>query len=483
MNHNWKQQTMFWLPGVLLFVYVLIRAIVIPVTHDESNTILTYAAYPVADIMLYTDPIPNNHILNTLLIKLLVAVFGLHSLVVRLPNVLGFLLYYIFLIRIIRKIQLPPLIGFACIILMTCNPYFLDFFSLARGYALACAFGMMAVFYAYCFITEKQQSFLIKSVIWSAVAVYTSFTFLNFYVALLFLFILVLIVNQKEKATSKYSDLKKPFIYMGLISLLLGVSIIIPIMRMLETEQFVFWGSKNFYDDTLLTLAKGSFYGKLFLGINYHVWCNIFIVIFSIVVTLGAYSLFRRKLKGLNDSFIFFLLLALGTVCVNICQFYLADTPYLTSRTALLFIPILTLPFIFLANAVQSKVWFWKLPFLIGASLLLGILFKNMNIEFTYEWWFDRDTFHVLNLLEQYHTSTGNNVSLNTNWLYYPSFNFHVQERNLEWLDLTQFHFDTDSLSTTDFYYIIDNEANKLNSNYRLYSAYGDYSRRLLIHR
>lgn len=124
-----------------------------------------------------------------------------------------------------------------------------------------------------------------------------------------------------------------------------------------------------------------------------------------------------------------------------------------------------------------------EIAFLIGASLLLGILFKNMNIEFTYEWWFDRDTFHVLNLLEQYHTSTGNNVSLNTNWLYYPSFNFHVQERNLEWLDLTQFHFDTDSLSTTDFYYIIDNEANKLNSNYRLYSAYGDYSRRLLIHR
>lgn len=483
MDYKWKETVLFWLPGILLFAYILIRAIVIPVTHDESNTVLTFAAYPVADIMLYTDPIPNNHILNTLLIKLSVSVFGLHSLSVRLPNVLGFVVYYLYLIRIIRKMNLQLLLGIACIILMTCNPFFLDFFSLARGYALACAFGMMAVYYAYCFITERQKRFLIKSVLWAAVAVYTSFTFLNFYVALLFLFVLVLIINPQEKASQPNSDLKWSFIFMGLISFALGALIITPIRRMLETGQFVFWGSKNFYDDTLLTLAKASFYGKLFLGINYHVWCNIFIVTFIVVFIVGAYTLFKQKWNVLNSPFVFFLLLAIGTVCVNICQFYFADTPYLTSRTALLFIPILTLPFLFLANAVHSKVWYVELLFLIGACLQLGILLNNANTEYTYEWWFDQDTFHVLNLLEQYHTSTGNVVSLNTNWLYYPSFNFHIQERELEWLQLTPFHFNTDSLSTTDFYYITDNEANKLNSNYRIYSEYGENTRRLFIHR
>lgn len=483
MNYKLKETVLFWLPGILLFAYILIRAIVIPVTHDESNTVLTYAAYPVSDIMLYTDPIPNNHILNTLLIKLSVSVFGLHSLSVRLPNVLGFLLYYIFLIRIIRKMKLPPLMGFACIILMTCNPFFLDFFSLARGYALACAFGLMAVYYAYCFITEKRKLFLIKSVIWSAVAVYTSFTFLNFYVALLFLFVLVLIINHQEKTSLRHSDLIRSFIFMGLISLALGALILTPIMRMLETEQFVFWGSKNFYDDTLLTLAKGSLFGESFLTLNFHSWCNIFLLIFILISIFGLRILIIRKIKSISEPFVFFLLLAIGTVIVNIAQFYFVDTPYLTSRTALLFIPILTMPFLFLAQYLKSKNAFLKIPFLVWAVLQLGILFKNMNISSTYEWWFDQDTFHVLNLLEQYHLETGEDVSLNTDWIYYPSFNFHMQDRDVKWLHLAPYHIETDTISTTHFYYTTSDEAPKLVLHYRIYARYGWNTRQLLIHR
>lgn len=481
MDVRIKQNPVIFLPGILLFGYIVFRAIALPITHDESNTVLTYAAYPVRDILLYSDPVPNNHILNTLLIKALVSLFDLHSFVVRLPNVLGFLLYYGALLGIIRKMQLPALAACACIFVMTCNPFFIEFFSLARGYALACAFGMLSAYYALCFLSGFGRVDFVKSLLWAAVAVYTSFTFLNYFVALAAVLMLVIIACRKGTPVLRVG---KYLPYCLLISFLLGGMIAIPVKRMVETDQFVYWGNKNFYDDTMLTLARSSLYGDNFLGMGYHGWCVVFAAVFCIAAVIAFKKLPVQKYRGIANPSVFFLVLAAGTVCVNIGQFYIVGTPFLTSRTALLFIPILTLPLIFTAAGLPPHWRFRQLPLLIGAGLQLGIFLKNMNAINIYEWWFDVNTFQVLHQLEQYHMATGAEVSLNTNWLYYPSFNFHISERHLEWLHLTPFHKSTDLESTADFYYITDSEAATLQTNYRLYCAYGwDDSRRLLIHR
>src|SRR5213078_1005757 len=83
-----------FLLGICLLAYVIVRAIMLPVTHDESNTCLIYSTMSVHDIVTYAVPVPNNHILNTLLIKFFSGLFGMHPLPVRLPNILGFILYF-----------------------------------------------------------------------------------------------------------------------------------------------------------------------------------------------------------------------------------------------------------------------------------------------------------------------------------------------------------------------------------------------------
>ena len=91
--------------GLLLFGYILARAIILPITHDESGTCLVFSTQSVSDIVSYAQPIPNNHILNTLLVKLFSQLFGWHPLIVRLPNVLAFVLYFFSGLAILRLLN------------------------------------------------------------------------------------------------------------------------------------------------------------------------------------------------------------------------------------------------------------------------------------------------------------------------------------------------------------------------------------------
>lgn len=474
-----------WLPGIFFFVYIVVRAIAVPVTHDESNTILTYAAYSVADIMLYTDPVPNNHIVNTLLIKLFVAIFGLESFVVRLPNVLGFFLYYFFLLRLVRLFAPNLLSAFIAIVLLTCNPFFIEFFSLARGYALACAMLMASVFYTYQYLSDGKDKFLLSAMVWAAIGVYTNFTLLNFYVALSGLLSIAVVVKKHEAGVgvSWMQYLNRLFKIIFLVTVVLAAFIIIPIIRMVETAQFIHWGHRNFYDDTLLTLTSASFYGESFLQLEAVQWCFLFVLAFTILTVVAFLRIIKNRMAFISDPFVFFQFLALSTVFVNIAQFYIAGTPYLTSRTALFFIPVFALPFAFIcADVAQKKILlFW--PFIIASCIAIGVFAKNMNTKRTLEWWYDADTKTILHLLEQYHIATQQPVSLNTNWLFFPSFNFHIQARDIQWIQLTSFHKDIQTGSETKFYYTTIDEALVLDRNYRLYSSFGWQTRQLLIRR
>lgn len=80
--------------------YIILRAVKIPVTHDEAGTILNYASRSIYSIITYEDPIPNNHLLNTLLIKFSISVLGLNEFACRLPNLIGGFMYLWFGIKI-----------------------------------------------------------------------------------------------------------------------------------------------------------------------------------------------------------------------------------------------------------------------------------------------------------------------------------------------------------------------------------------------
>ena len=127
--------------GVLaLNVY---RAATQSITHDEALTYLWYVDGPIA--RAFGPYMPNNHVLHTLLAWLSVHALGLSELSLRLPSVLGGLLYLCGALRLSRRAFGGGAIGLLGFGLLALNPLVLDFLSAARGYSLAMGFWIWAL--------------------------------------------------------------------------------------------------------------------------------------------------------------------------------------------------------------------------------------------------------------------------------------------------------------------------------------------------
>src|ERR1700683_4687906 len=78
------------LAGLFAMVWAVIRATMQAVTLDEAYTYLYFVATPLKTVLSSSA---NNHVLNTLLMRIATGVFGTSALTVRAPALLGGTLY------------------------------------------------------------------------------------------------------------------------------------------------------------------------------------------------------------------------------------------------------------------------------------------------------------------------------------------------------------------------------------------------------
>lgn len=121
---------------LLLFAWALWRASVLSITCDEATTLRSHVPATWAEILAHSCPVgSNNHLLNTVAIKLLLGVLPETELVVRLPALLGLVLYATALLRGLGLAFRGPRVLLGGI-LLTAHPFVLDMMVLARGYGL-----------------------------------------------------------------------------------------------------------------------------------------------------------------------------------------------------------------------------------------------------------------------------------------------------------------------------------------------------------
>lgn len=127
---------------LMLLIY---RALYVPLIMDEATTFLNYVNQ--GDILPgQTDWQPNNHFLNSLLVWLSVLLFGMDEWVLRLPNILTFLLfgYYAWCWqRLIKDEYLKVLFPLTVFLSL----FYLEFFALSRGYGLSMAALIGAIYH------------------------------------------------------------------------------------------------------------------------------------------------------------------------------------------------------------------------------------------------------------------------------------------------------------------------------------------------
>ena len=128
----------------LRFAFCCYRAATQSVTHDEAYTFLRFADGPFWRVYSTFDA--NNHVLNTMLMWVPVHVFGLSAFAMRLPSLAGGLALTVgcfFLLKDVRSAAFRW-VAFLAICL---NPMLLDFSVAARGYSLALAFFVWALWF------------------------------------------------------------------------------------------------------------------------------------------------------------------------------------------------------------------------------------------------------------------------------------------------------------------------------------------------
>jgi 4-amino-4-deoxy-L-arabinose transferase-like glycosyltransferase len=139
--------------AVLLFAFgvAVYRAKVQPIAHDEALTYEWFLDQGVYDVLRYN---PANHVLQTLLAKPIVKVFGVTELTLRVPSLFGAAVYLLAVYLLCRKLFGEGLVMVLSTALLTLNPQVMDFLAAARGYGLGLA-GLTVAMYAFARLAER----------------------------------------------------------------------------------------------------------------------------------------------------------------------------------------------------------------------------------------------------------------------------------------------------------------------------------------
>jgi len=435
--------------SIYLFSYTLLRAISLGLTYDESFTFLNYVKAPLINSFIYFNP--NNHFLNTLLIKLSTTFLGNSELAIRLPNLLGYLLFlifsYLFLKKNFNKILIVPFF-----IIINFNPYLIEFFGLGRGYGLSMSMIMVSLYYLSLSFEPNQISSQIKvniiflSSFFGMLSVLANLTSLNFYIALI---IVIFIINffkvfilQKNKLNfrnifdfliNKWSS----YIYLTLIILVVLLSIPVTLMKL--NNQLYFGGNKGFWLDTVFSLVRDSLYNNF----NFFIFN---IILFFVLITFISSIIFffyftyknHYKPKTLFPYSILFIFIL--SILSSIAQNILLKTNYLIDRTALFFLFLFLLNLTLLLNSLylESKNKVKKFVFILICFLAIIFtlnLFNNFNMTGTLEWHYDQNTNKAFQDSEEYiiksQISKTSPVNLCTTNLYSTTLKYYLYKTNL----------------------------------------------------
>jgi hypothetical protein len=319
---------LYWFTFILVFLVVCLRAFFIPFAVDESVTFFAFAQ--AGKILPYESmATTNNHFLNSSLVCFIYNYFGSHRFLLRLPNVIAFILFGIGLFRNFRYFKtVAAKIIVSALFLFAFN--FLDFFELTRGYGLSLGFMMLGLsFLMNFFESARLKYFLYFSICWQ-LALASNLSLLPILSILLVYTLFFIALNFRKTSVRKFFYLPSLLIFCGNIYLLkLWVNVGLYYKGLAALDYGIgenYWMSFK----TLMEVTLNS--GALWLQI---VFAIAFLAMFFYF--LKDYFSSREKLNGLFKPEYFFIISFFGIVLAFYLQRQLLDVFYPKGRTGLFF--------------------------------------------------------------------------------------------------------------------------------------------------
>jgi MFS family permease len=448
------------LPGIIsavLLAYTVYRSAHISFVYDESVTYLDFVKGSFRNVFAYPYLTANNHVLNTLLMKI-VLLFGPPSdLLLRAPNLLAHVVFMISSWYLLagKKDYLVRLCAF---IFLNCNPYLIEFFSMARGYGLSLGFMMASLLFLKLFIQRfdnKWIFFQFLSLFCAGLSVLAGFMMTAYYAAL-GLVMLSWIFHRIFRHGASW----KIFIYFIATGLLVSVPLfgyVVPkILQLNAAHQLYFGGTTGFWYDTVRPFFN--------LVLHYKPHPEILDYFFLILVIATAilpgiilgFLLLKNKLESLEKNYFFISIYLIMMTCVVISfvEHYLLKVPWLTERTALFLLLLFGLNAWFLLDYLyrsnRSMKW---IALIFGAASVANMAASANTVGFLI---FQDQTKNAMHHLEEdYHASHYTTVkTLNVIWVYAPTAEYYRQVNHDDWLKIDK----TGKDSSADYFIVGEND-------------------------
>lgn len=387
--------------AVAALLYVLVRVGTVGPTYDEVSTLFYFV--PASLGKIYTAHDSNSHLLNTLLIKTLFASGHQSLAVARLPNLCAFAAYLFFGVRLARRFA-SGLLTISLVALLVANPFLLDFFGLARGYGIALGAQLASLYYLVSFpTTSRPTRAMALSLLAAALAVLAALPWLHYYVAVAGAGTALAILYRRPIALQIAG-------ITGAISAALAVVVFVPIRELQRNHALFYGGHRDFYHDTLMSLAKYAAYSP---AVTRGVVVALDVVLVALVGALGAAYL--RRGAGRSAALLAVAGLLGLSAASSIAQHYLLGAPYLIDRTALFLYPSGAVALCLALAAALGPRWGSRAAAIVAAAATVNLV-MHANVRKTAMWFFDAHSREILQAINDTGVRTGQVQRLEFAW-------------------------------------------------------------------
>lgn len=415
---DWKSQPLSALLLLLVFAFIITKAFYISFTWDEAASYLYFVQYKTWKPYDTGILDANNHLLNTFFMILEDKYLPKGVFFLRIHSVLSILIFGGAAFSICKGLIKNGSV-FLIFAILLLHPYFLDFFSLARGYAMSFAFQMLALALLLSFINKpKWYSPPIIALV-CCLATLCNFSLLNFQLALLGITLLFCLIQLYQKIWSVKTFLLA--ILPGLLLTALFFKKLLPLLfKMKSLGNFYYGGDSGFWENTITSLAASLSYNSSTNNLT-----ELFIKFLALSIFLSVPIWLLVKKERMNQvhwkKLIAVYCILLLMIASTIIQHYYLETLYLIERTALLFLPVfLVITIVLLVNT--------------RAIVLQLLLFVAVSFHFittvsassVFEWKMNANNEKAISIFNKIPPPEGRSqINLSTSFEYYSVVKFY----------------------------------------------------------
>lgn len=364
---------MFWLLCCVVLAIVALRAFIIPFSHDEVATFFYYIQsdnYLPYRAHVYT----NNHILNSALANICYHIAGSHRFVLRIPNILAFLVLCYGVWRHFRYLHgIFPKLILVTFFILTIN--FLDFFELCRGYGLSLGFMVLGMCYLLDYFTSKNGKYLFWfSVSWQLALAANLILVVVFTILMTF----IIIFQLKNKLLLKPKTAVIQLINLSLLAFWVKFSFFYKAHNVLDAG-----AGENYWQVTFKSLISWLFGTE-------NLWMQVLVITgFIVILFVSVRQLLKSELT-FNTIFsgrFFYPLLLLLLITAFYLQKKLLHVNFPEDRTGLFFYVFFVLSLAFAVNAFPRTMATGTSVALLAATLFyfcISLNFTGFSSSFYY---------------------------------------------------------------------------------------------------